>query len=355
MSDLFKDLWAGKAPGALLTSYGPKDYIGAVPAVSGTLFFDDAHLPAVRNAICSCFEQFCEQVKPPFTWLFREDPPEGPDAQPFAKAPSLEHMMKRLDADDLINFLYSSGMKKIDAGPWEFHIYGLREWRAKMGGWGLCALHFSVPVCFLDERPGVVERMFIDFARELRAEHGFAGYRLVLSALEFSENQAFETYAASHFRGFDAGELLSSASNAHLGIKTVGWLTAISNAYLEKIGGEPALRSELPMDWFRLTSYDAGIVIQAGPGPQAAPVGELLPALLVLPNRLLRPLRTPEVHIHYASGVGEPRLLGKAAQQWLQRFDISEEALLEYKAKLLDEPKLTDKPGLLDASKLLDT
>lgn len=343
MSEISQDPRAGSVPGGMLTKQGPQDYIGAVPAISGTLFFEGAHLPEVRDAIHACFESFVDQVEPPLTWLFREDPPEGPSKQAYAKAPPLKTMLARLDPDDAVSFHYTSGVKAQDAGPWEFQVVGQPAWRAAMGGWGLCGLRFCVPNIFLDENPGRFERLFVEFARHLRAVHGYAGHSLVLSAIRYDENQAFETHLVSQFRGFDAGNLVAATVNAHLGIKTVGWLTAISQAYLEKVGGENELRSELPRDWFRLVDYGEGVVIQAGPTPEAAPAAEPMPARLVLPDMLLRPLRTPTVRLHYASAESEPRLLGWAAEEWLRRLDVPDAQLLEYKARLLDEPRLQGK------------
>lgn len=327
-------------PGGMLTRRGPQDYVGGVPAIAGTLFFADAHLPAVREAICACFDAYQRTVKPPLTWLFREDPPEGPSKQAILKAKPLEAMLARMEEDDPLSFCYTSGKQAHDAGPWEFDITGVQAWRVKMGGWGLCGLRFSVPLLFVEEHPEVFVQLFIDCARRLRAAHGCAGHRLVLSALRYDENQAFEAFLASKLYGFEAGNLVSSAANAHLGIKTVSWLTAINRDYLAKIGGLSTVRSELPMDWFRLFDYEEGIVIQAGPRPEAAPVDQPLPARLVLPNMLLKPVRTPTVRLQFASAGSEPRLIGEAAEQWLARFDVPPDQLMAYKAKLLDEPKL---------------
>lgn len=330
-------------PGGLLTKGGPQPYVGCVPAIAGTLFFADAHLPAVRDAICACFDAYQLAVKPELTWLFREDPPEGPSQQSVAKAGSLKAMLARMDEEDGLSFLYTSGKETDDAGPWEFQVIGLPAWRAKMGDWGLCGLRFTVPLLFVEEQPEAFRDLFVDFASRLRAAHGYAGHSLVLSALRFSENQAFEAFLTSKLRGFDAGRLVAGAANAHLGIKTVGWLTAINQAHLEKIGGESTLRSELPRDWFGLFDYGEGIVIQAGPEPEAAPADGPLPARLVLPNMLLQAIRTPTVGLHYAAANSEPRLIGWAAEQWLRRFDVAPEQLLNYKAQLLDEPKLAAK------------
>jgi hypothetical protein len=331
-------------PGGLLTKQGSQKYVGSVPSVAGTLFFNDAHLPAVREAICECFDAFVVAAPPPLTWLFREDPPAGPSKMAYEKAKPLKAMLAKMDEDDEVSFHYTSGKEAHDAGPWEFQVVGLPAWRAKMGGWGLCGLRFSVPLLFLEEYPGTFQDLFVDCARRLHAVHGYGGHSLVLSALRYDENQAFETFLASKLRGFDAGNLVAGAANAHLGIKTVGWLTAINREYLEKVGGESTVRSELPMDWFRLLDYDEGVVIQAGPQPDAAPTDAPLPARMVLPDMLLQPIRTPKVRLHYASAESEPRLIGRAAEEWLKRFDVSVDEILAYKERLLAEPKLAVRP-----------
>jgi hypothetical protein len=332
-------------PGGLLSKKGAQAYVGSVPAVAGTLFFADAHLPVVRDAICECFDEFKHLAGEHLTWLFREDPPEGRSAGKIAyeKTKPMRAMMADLDEDDSVSFHYTSGKRDKDAGPWEFQAFGLPSWRAKAGGWGLSGLRFSFPLLFVEENPAAFQTMFVSFARHLQAIHGYGGYSLILSALKYDENQAFEAVIASKMNGFDAGGLVSGAVNAHIGIKTVSWLTAVNYELLNKVGGMNALRSELPLDWFATYDYGHGVVVQSGPKPEAAPADESgeKPARLVLPDMLFKPLRAPQVRLHYASSESEFRLIGLAAEEWSQRLDIDESKLLDYKAKLLREPKLT--------------
>jgi hypothetical protein len=63
---------------------------------------------------------------------------------------------------------------------------------------------------------------------------------------------------------------------------------------------------------------------------------------------LFKEVRTPKAHLHYNSMGGEPRIIGPGAEQWLKRFDIEDNELMTYKAKLLDEPKLTKATTLPD-------
>jgi len=340
-------------PGGLLTKKGAQSYVGSVPAIAGTLFFADAHLPAVREAICECFDEFKDIAGKHLTWLFREDPPEGRSASKLAyeSVKPMRTMMAALEQDDAVSFHYTSGKQVNDAGPWEFQAFGLQDWCAKAGDRGLSGLRFSFPLLFVEDNPKAFQAMFVSFAKRLRAVHGYGGYSLILSAIKYDDNQAFETVIASKMLGFDAGILVSGAVKAHTGIKTVSWLTAVNYQLLEKVGGMSKLRSELPMDWFATYDYGGGVVIQSGPKPEAAPVDEsgVKPALLVLPNMLLKQVRAPQVRLHFASAGSEFRLIGLAAEEWLQRFDIDESELLQYKAQLLQEPKLTNESVLSSA------
>ncbi len=337
-----------RIPGGLLTKQGPQDYVGGVPAITGTLFFMDAHTPEVREAICTCFDEYEAIAKEHLTWLWREEPPEGPDKFAYAKAPPMRHMAKRMKENDLFAFTYTSGEQPHDAGDWEFDVSGMRGWEAKMIVRGTSALRFSLPLLFVDENPTAFQAMFLSFAKRLKAIHGYGGHGLVLSAVRMGDNQPFEAFLAEKLIGLDVGHPVGGSKHAHEGIKTVSWLTAVNHEMVRKIGGLLAIRSELPMDWFALYDYGAGLVIQAGPKPEAAPADQPKPARLVLPNLLFKQVRAPKVSLHYASKNGEPRLIGWSAEQWLQRFDVPEDELMAYKARLLDEPKLTPATTLPD-------
>lgn len=346
----------GVLPGAMLMKYGPENYIGATLAVRATLYFHGSHTAAVREAICNCFDQYEAIARQHLTWLWREEPPEGPDKFAYPKAKSMREMLKRMDENDCVGFAYIGGAKPHDASPWLFWVSGLREWEAKQGDNGLDSLQFSVPRQFVENHPTEFQRLFIACARLLMAEHGHAGYAFNLSIVRKPENESTEAVMVSKMAGLDAGSAVLVAARHKTGItshiKTVGWLTAINTHMIETVGGIPKLRSELPQDWFAKYDYGNGIVIQAGPEPEIAPVElDAKPPIYVLPNMALRTLRIAHIgSLHQGSMDGEPRLAGAAAERWLTRFDVPDSQLLAYKAKLLDEPKLTPEttlPGAL--------
>ncbi|MES2318808.1 MAG: type VI immunity family protein [Pseudomonadota bacterium] len=340
-------------PGGLFMERAEKDYVGAMPALTGTLFFKDAHTPAVRDAICACFKEYEAIAKEHLTWLWREEPPDGKDCLPYRDAKPMPDMMKTLTENGQVSFGYTSGKQKIDAGQWEFQAFGVRGWKAKMGSWGLSVVRFAMPLLYVEEHPLAFQAMFVKFADLLNAVHGYGGNGLVLSLVRRSDNEPTEAVISETFNGYDVGSPIRASSEVKEDqIKTVSWLTAINKELLEKVGGMSAVRSELPMDWFALYPYSAGIVIQAGPYAETASVDDdPQPACYVLPNMLLKDVRCKEMFdLHAGSASGEARIRGHAAAQWLARFDVPPEELLEYKAKLLDEPKLskeTTLPGRL--------
>lgn len=334
---------AARFPGALFTGRGPKAYVGSALAVAGTLYFHDAHLPAVRDAICRCFDEFAALAGAHLRWLWREDAPEGPPRIPYAQAKPMREYMARMNANDAVSFTYTSGENPEDAGEYSFAVNGWRKWEAEMGTWGLCSLRFSLPITFPKTNPIGMQSLFVSFARHLKAAHGYAGPALILSAVRRSENEPFEARMSETVRALDVGSAIGCAREAAQGIKGVGWLTAINSTMVAEVGGINNIQAECPPKWFALYGYGAGFVIQAGPEPVAASTKtDPLPALYVLPNALLRQVRMRTIEaLHQYPKDGEPRIVGAAADAWLRRFDVPDTDLLQYRRKLLTEPALT--------------
>ena len=167
----------GVFPGAMLMKYGPEDYVGATIAVRGTLYFKGSHSEEGREAMCKCFEAYEAIAKQHLTWLWREEPPEGPDKFAYAKAPTMRAMLKKMSEDDHVGFAYTGGEKLHDASPWLFFASGLRAREAKQGWNGLDSLRFSVPREIVEKTPILFQELFVEFARLLKAEHGHGGLR----------------------------------------------------------------------------------------------------------------------------------------------------------------------------------
>lgn len=340
-----------RIPGDAFSKQTSKEkYVGLAFAVRGVLYFDGAHEAEVRQAIARCFEAYEEHSRSFLHWLWREEPPSGDDCTAYEKAKPLSKQIASLKPNDHVSFYYTSGEKPHDAGEWQFQVYGLRAWQAKMPSSGPSVLSFSMPADVVISNPIIFEQLFVDFARELKALHGYGGFAFENSLVRESNNEPAEATLVTEFNGIDAGGITSGRKSAKDGFKTISWLTAINKDMLEAVGGLAALRSELPPDWFAFYDYGEGIVIQAGPRAQlAAIVDDPKPPAYVLVNHTLKELRMPSTRgFHSGSVHGEPRM-GKAwSNDWLKRFDIDDDKLILVKSALLHEPKLTKETTLPD-------
>ncbi|CAB3661165.1 MAG: type VI immunity family protein [Pigmentiphaga sp.] len=333
---------AQQFPGAMLMPKSRHDYVGAVIAITGTLYFEGSYTQSKREAIAQCFDEYRAHVGEALTWLWREEPASGPPCMPYAKAAPIRDFFKALDQNEQIALQYTSGAKREDAGPYSFYVNAEPAWIAKKTG-QLDVLQFALPFVDIIERPTAFQAMFVEFARRLQAFHGHGGFGFVLSPSEWNSNQPTEAFTSEQARGVDVGApAFSAAKLKRNAFKTVSWLTAINRDMVAQAGGLHTLRSELPPDWFAFYDYGAGIVIQAGNEPDlAATAIDGKPPQYVLPNAVLKPLRSSAFWLHLiASAAGEPRLTGLKGEAWIQRFDVAEEELLDVKARLLDTPRL---------------
>ncbi|RBH88283.1 hypothetical protein BRL93_17470, partial [Xanthomonas oryzae pv. oryzae] len=277
-------------PGGLLMRSGPRDYVGTVLAITGTLYYKGGYTTQVREAICDCFDQYTTAIGNQLRWMLRDET----DPVPIKKAKILREWLPKLDTDDSAIFAYTAGENPEDASGYQFYSANLRAWKEKRGK-GLNVLRFAVPLTFISHNPSAFQRMFVDFARRLKAEHGHGGHGFVLSLLGDLDSPT-EAYMSQKLRGADVGRPSGVARQVLDGIKTISWLTAINHSMLQQLDGGTgldALRNELPGNWFAYYDYGAGTVIQAGPVPQIASVDDdPMPATYVLVNHLLKRFRS---------------------------------------------------------------
>ncbi|WP_421376814.1 type VI immunity family protein [Paraburkholderia sp. DD10] len=338
--------------GALLEPRYPHDYVGAALVVKGVLYFRDAYRPEVRHALQSCFDGYAELAEDHLKWLWQD----GKDGVPLRQGHLDASILAASTKDEPLGVYVTSGEKSIDAGFWEFHAFGFAQWQEKMGTWGPNALVFTMPLLHVAENPLAFQTLFVDFARRLNAIHGYGGYGVNLSVARREPNEATEYWLAQQFSGLDVGHPFMLAEDLAKRIKGVSWLTALDAQFVKEAGGLPTLRSELPPDWFALYPCGDGIVIQAGPQPEAGAADKeggrpTMPASYVIENAALREIRATSVGpLQQGTSTGDAPLFNTAghSDKWLARFDVPEADLLGYKAALLEMPPLQPDSTLPD-------
>ncbi|ABN89051.1 gp30 [Burkholderia pseudomallei] len=340
---------AGTLPFAAFEPRYPHKGVGAALAVRGVLYFKGGYSRDVRREISACFDQYKEVASGALRWFFLE----GKRAVSIAKAPSLATLAASLSEDQPFTFAFTSGDSTREASMYGFDAFCLEKWQAALGTRGLDVLSFSLPVPVVKADPDLLPRLFAEFARRLNAIHGHAGYAVNLPPTAREENESSEYFMSNRLGpGLDVGDPFATEVRSLMdNIKTVDWLTLISASMVDRVGGVSVLKSELPMDWYRLTQCSEGLLIRAGVLPAAGvnagsgdkPVGPP-PAYVVL-NAALRHLIPDTVSILQRGTVnGDAPVFNSktSSNAWLRRLDVSSDELLAAKAAVLDTPRLSD-------------
>lgn len=339
---------AGTLPFAAFEPRYPHKGVGAALAVRGMLYFKGgtretfaAKLQRVSTSTTRWQAALCAGFS------------GGKRAVSIDKAPSLATLAASLSEDQPFTFAFTSGDSTREASMYGFDAFCLEKWQAALGTRGLDVLSFSLPVPVVKADPDLLPRLFAEFARRLNAIHGHAGYAVNLPPTAREENESSEYFMSNRLGpGLDVGDPFATEVRSLMdNIKTVDWLTLISTSMVDRVGGVSTLKSELPMDWYRLTQCSEGLLIRAGVLPAAGvnagsgdkPIGPP-PAYVVL-NAALRHLIPDTVSILQRGTVnGDAPVFNSktSSNAWLRRLDVSSDELLAAKAAVLDTPRLSD-------------
>lgn len=319
--------------------------VGAALVVRAALYFERAYAPEVRAAIVQCYEEYSAFADDKLTFVWHN----GKAAQALKKAKPFADLAVATGADDRFDFDYVSGESATDASLYQFAVVGLRQRQERAGNRGYNALSFSWPIVAVQENPDAFVKLFYDAAKRLCAVHGHAGFAVNLSPTAVNENEPTEYWVSRMMPGLDVGAPGDLATRQMKGqIKTVDWLTALDRGMLEAVGGLPAIRSELPPDWFAIGDYGTGIIIRAGVLPDSGAAEEeggqpVPPPAYVVLDHALRAIRASSLDAlqHGTVNGGAPTYnTATSTAEWLKRFEVDDDELLKAKADLLTTPRL---------------
>jgi hypothetical protein len=191
---------------------------------------------------------------------------------------------------------------------------------------GLGYFQFYLPLTWFAEHPETTLHDFVlSIARRLRPVSGYAGIG-VLESIDFDARQksgeAVRTLA-ERFPGLEIEHCIGHSIYVEKGIKGVTWLTILGDRWVLEIGGLEYLRIRLGDD-FKLSPYEGGLMIQAGPHPQIGDVTKnRWPLHYITLAKVLKPIQVKD---HGAFHRGDPTGVQKrmdyaASKAWLFRFD----------------------------------
>ena len=332
------------------------------PGVIGTVFFERGSKPDVRRGLLACFDRF-EQLFGPYLKGGRN----GDDGRFSRKTPrgveAIRRAILETPPEIKVEVVRSSAIDEDSAAAYQiktltnlamasdYTIPGgaiVKKGRDR----GLSYMKFWMPMDFVNTPEGVRSyEAFLRFVCEqLPVRGGYGGLSSILP-YSFHEYMPQEWALAQRFSGLEidsyafiqdeeyetmsyAGEsaerpteiyddLPPGAKVRRYGfIKGVNWYTLIGNLFVDRLGGEAAVRAELARPDIGIERIGHCLLIRAGDFPRLGAPEEGLPEPYVFVNRVLRVLRNPAPPSLHTNVPGAEHADPDGTRRWEARFDL---------------------------------
>jgi hypothetical protein len=283
-----------------------------------TMFFAEPWTRPVREAVAEAAEAYLHEFRPYLRWA---QSPKTLHMHPIGdgEVPSPRDWLSQKKDGEFWDFGFHGGETAEAASEFQVHAMGSDRLMKNPG-------YFQVylPMTWFAKHPGTFQEFVQSFAKRLRPLSGYAGIGVQEALCLDSRDPYLVTVReiAERFPGLEIESPHMDANHISEGIKGVNWLTVLGDHWVQMIGGLDYLRIRLGDD-FKLTPYDGGVMIQAGPRPQIGDVTtNRWPRHYVTLAKVLKPIQIKEHYgFHIGDGLGSRRMDSEASEAWLFRFD----------------------------------
>lgn len=285
-----------------------------------TLYFKEGYTTETKKKIGECFARYYEEFQPQLkSMVFRRNRKLTPDA--FSKA---HKQVIETEPNDHFSWFLGSAQKTSQADEYSlsmlnsFEIHGdkLRSYIKLVLPWGI-----------LPEPDGAerYQNWLIYLCNQVCADHGYAGLSSVLP-YDYDSYMPMEYQLAEQYSGLIVDSMpFADTLQLQEHVKSVNWYTVLGNTYVERLGGEAAVRHALSgRGDIEMLNYDYGLIIRAGQYPELGAVEDGPPPAYVAVNKVVKPVRIPNPdQLHSYSPYGDC-FDEESTARWYSRFDQPE-------------------------------
>ncbi|AGR69716.1 type VI immunity family protein [Burkholderia pseudomallei] len=357
------------------------------PGVIGTVYFAGGSKPEGRRGLLACFDRFDE--------LFGAHLISGKDEDlaKFSKktAKGVEKIRKAISDSpeyEQVSVMRSSAPLATIAPDYQIQTLTGRaspiDYVAPSGykvakgeEKELSYLKFSVPMELVTRPEGQAQyEQFLRYVCEQLDVRGGYGGLSAVTAYNYHNWQAQEWAIAERFSGieidacahfgreeYDPLSYMGDSTEAmtaiyhklHPGakvfrwgfIKSINWYTLLGDLFVERLGGDAALRQALDRDDIGIERINHCVLVRAGPFPRLGAPEEGLPEPYVFVNKVLRVLRNPKPDGLHLYEPDLPNADSKNARAWEARFDLPGAPSIPEPPKIVPEPRGKRRPSVL--------
>lgn len=282
-----------------------------------TLYFKEGYSLEIKRKIDEIFERFYEVFQPYLkTMVYRRFKKINEASFQKARQEILE-----TDPNDNFSWFLGSALRASEAGDYSLSMVNTYEIH---GDKERSLLKLTLPWSILKNSDGQesYNNWLIYLCNQVKADHGLGGLSSILP-YDYHSYMPTEYGLAQKFSGLEV------SSTAHIStlelidyIKGVNWYTILGNTFVERLGGESALRHALSgRSDIEILTYNNGLIIRAGEYPELGALEDGLPGAYVAVNKVIKPVRIPNPdQLHSYSPYGNC-FEKDSTDRWYARFD----------------------------------
>jgi hypothetical protein len=253
-----------KAELELLADDGAK----LVSLTSGVSIYTDRTLSEVPDRVLSVYEKFLTRCSPDrlrfyATENMRRHKPTTKAV--FRMLPTW--LQSGAPPREYIHIEMKDGEQYQDAPTHKLDVYGLEPKSSLFGRGRANVLSMAFPITWSQEQPDEFRDFVIELASEFPFVSGSAGFAFEVSRYDSEQSQTYAWTKSMRHPGIDISRpALDAIAVGFDALKSVGWLTLLSEVLLTAVGGRNRVRRELPKD-VTIVDVPSGVILQAGAQP----------------------------------------------------------------------------------------
>ena len=312
------------------SSYGNDQVTHNVsPFVSFYFLYDSKHHLDTSLLMVDIHEKFERLTGNPYLVGTHPDS-ERPHPYGSKRLPDLREFARKTKKEDYFAFNFTDQKNHISSPATAGYFWKVRDYMnddAVPSNRTYSSIQFYYRWSWWLENKDAWRQFVLQTAGILDAAQVYSGFAMAtpLAYGSRSEVSVWERSLTTHFYGLDIDDYLGMHGELAVGIRPPTWGFLLSDTWREKLDitrGQVKLSLHHPN--IKIEELSVGLWIELGEEPSLYPVEDGVPALPVLLNKLLKPIRHD--HMGLLSGAqwdGDPneRFNDADSLRWMRRFD----------------------------------
>ncbi|MEG0483294.1 MAG: DUF3396 domain-containing protein [Acinetobacter sp.] len=279
------------------------------------------HTPEKRQALVECIEAYNQHYAEHFTWGAYVNEKGKGRYYDIGKMPSIQDAVaKHTHPDDQIEWRCASGERE-EAPEYMIFAFTNRGWEGRKQE--CSTLTFRVPnkLIFDVEQKQILMSLIQMCIDKLGAYHAVAGFQSALPYKPIGVGD-YSLAQGERFWGIYQGANIRERSRIADGIKSIDWLTYLSNSLVQRICEVKTFLKYCEFFDLKPQQLENGFLFQLEEFPQLLPSNLPVLASYYNLNRALRPLRNGAYwSISYDVGNNYKVLDVDESRKWIRRLD----------------------------------